>query len=394
MKIAAVLATGLCLPWLTLAQEFPPLPKDPTELPGTFSNDPVGHLYAEIETSKGLVEVELDFQSAPLTVLNFVGLAEGTLPAWNRPLARPFYDGTTFHRVVKGFVVQGGDPLSADAATPADKLGEGGPGWSFPDEFSPGVRHDMAGMISMANDGPDTNGSQFFITLAETNRLNYLHSVFGQVVRGMEVVNRIEQGDRILHVTIKRVGPAAEAFLADAGRFASLEASTLAKRHPGAPAGFSYLIDETKTLPDFRVKNFNAKLANYERATGHRIVVRLLPDFTSDAPGQSRGNAVKKIAGELRLLDAGDNVLACCFVAQHGWITRLGEATYPALLGEAGPTEKLMADGVMHERKTALVARADALAREGKWKESVDALIDTLILTMDDHTLQQQRTSK
>ncbi len=211
MKIITALLACICLPALSLAQDVfdpprpAPIPADP-DRPATLSNDPVGHIYAEIETSKGLIEIELDFQSAPLTVMNFVGLAEGTLPAWNRPLGEPFYDGTTFHRVVKDFVIQGGDPFSADPATPADKLGEGGPDNSFPDEFSPGLRHDMAGVLSMANDGPDTNGSQFFITLAETNRLNYLHSVFGQVVRGMDVVNRIEQGDRIVHVTIKRVG--------------------------------------------------------------------------------------------------------------------------------------------------------------------------------------------
>lgn len=399
MKIFALFLAGICLPTLGFAQDVfdPPRPAPfPADIdrPVTLSDDPAGHIYAEIETSKGLIEAELDFQAAPLTAMNFVGLAEGTLPAWNRPLGKPFYDGLTFHRVVKDFVIQGGDPLSADPATPADKLGEGGPDYSFPDEFSPSLRHDMAGVLSMANDGPDTNGSQFFITLAETNRLNYLHSIFGQVVRGMDVVNRIAQGDRILHVTIKRSGPAADAFRADARRFEALKASVLAKRRSSPPDGFVYFVDGTKKLPDFRVRNFNFKLANYERTTGHRLAVSLLPEFQPDAPGQSRGNAVKNLAAALHLPDTGDNVLACCFAAEHGWTLRLGEATYPALLGEEGPTEKLMANGVMHDRKAALAARADTLAQEGKLKESVDAIIDTLILTLDDHSLHQQKAAK
>ena len=399
MKILACLLTSLCLPLFAVAQ-MPASVDGPPSLPGsrdrpiTFSDNPVGHLYADIETSKGTIEVELDFQAAPLTTMHFVGLAEGTLPVWNRPLGQPFYDGLTFHRVVKNFVIQGGDPSSADPATPKDKLGEGGSDDPFPDEFSPALRHDMAGVLSMANDGPDTNESQFFITLAETNRLNYLHSVFGQVVRGMDVVNRIAEGDRIEHVTIRRSGPVAEAFRADEARFETLKQATLAKRHPAAPAGFEYLVDGTKTLPEFRVKNFNYKLANYERTTGHRVVVRLVPKFESESNGQTHGNFVKKMAAALGIPDTGDNVLACCFAAQHEWTTRLGEATYPALLGEAGPTDKLMASGVMHDRKAALVARADALAREDKLKESTDALIDTVIQTFDDHALQEQNVAK
>src|SRR5215203_2907438 len=147
-------------------------------------------LYAEVTTPHGAFTCELYFQKTPLTVASFVGLAEGKLGPAPR---KPFFDGITFHRVVPDFVVQGGDPTAT---------GDGGPGYSFPDELVPGLRHDAAGILSMANDGPDTNGSQFFLTLRETNRLNYLHSVFGRVVRGLEVLPRLQPGDTM---TIKIV---------------------------------------------------------------------------------------------------------------------------------------------------------------------------------------------
>ena len=382
--------------------------------PTTFRGENEGHIYAEIETSKGVIEAELDYQRAPVTTMNFVGLAEGTLPFQGRPAGSPFYDGTTFHRVVKDFVIQGGDPGSADPAFPTDKLGDGGPGYSFPDEFSPRLRHDTAGVLSMANDGPDTNGSQFFITLRETNRLNYLHSVFGQVIRGMDVVNRIEQGDKILHVAIRRMGPSipkltgegsptvpgverpdarpakgAASFTATPEAFSALQKTLLQNRRV-LPEGFNYLVDDTKELPDFRVKNFNYKLGNYERTTGHRLVVRLMPEFNPVTEGQSVGNAVRKTAENLNLPDVGDNALACYFAKPDGaWSLRLGEATYPALVGEPGTTEELMASGTLHRAKTELLGKAQTLSKAGKLKESVDAAIDTLILKLDDHAIRQ-----
>ncbi len=354
--------------------------------PDTFPGQSAGRLYAEIETNKGAIEAELDFQQAPLTVMNFVGLAEGKLPFKNRPAGKPFFDGLTFHRVVKDFVVQGGDPLSADPTTPPEKLGEGGPDYSFPDEFSPRLRHDAAGVLSMANDGPDTNGSQFFITLREVNRLNYLHSVFGQVIHGLDVVNRIEPGDQIRHVTIRRVGPAAEAFVADAAAFEALKKATLAKRHPSASADFVYLLDGSAKLPDFRVKNFNYKLANYEHTTGHRLAVRIVSD-----PAGASGGTLSKALG---FTDVGDNVLLLCLPTDKTWKAWLGEATYPALLGQAGSTEKLMANGVMHDKKTALLAAAVAQLNADKLKESVDAAIDTTIIGLDDYSSKQTAQAK
>ena len=144
-------------------------------------------VHAEFATTEGSFKVRLFDQEVPETVANFVGLAEGT-KEWTHPGTRekmtntPFYDGIIFHRIIEGFMIQGGDPLGQ---------GIGGPGYKFKDEFHPSLRHTKAGILSMANAGPNTNGSQFFITLGPTPHLDNRHSVFGEVVEGMEVVRRI-----------------------------------------------------------------------------------------------------------------------------------------------------------------------------------------------------------
>jgi peptidylprolyl isomerase len=160
-------------------------------------------LYAELKTSRGAILLELHFQEVPLTVANFVGLAESTLAFQNRPAGKPFYDGLTFHRVIADFMIQGGDPSGN---------GSGGPGYRFPDEIVPELGHDGPGVLSMANSGPDSNGSQFFITRQAAPWLDRFHTVFGRVVQGQEVVNSIRQGDRIDQVHILRRGQAAKAF--------------------------------------------------------------------------------------------------------------------------------------------------------------------------------------
>lgn len=143
-------------------------------------------VYAQFITSEGSFTARLYDQEAPKTVDNFVGLAEGT-KEWTDPrssekVRRPYYDNVIFHRVIKGFMIQGGDPLGQ---------GIGGPGYTFADEFHPGARHNKAGILSMANRGPNTNGGQFFITLGPTPHLDDRHSVFGEVVEGMDVVQKI-----------------------------------------------------------------------------------------------------------------------------------------------------------------------------------------------------------
>lgn len=163
-------------------------------------------LYAEIQTSKGKILIKLEFEKTPLTVANFVGLAEGKIKNTAKAEGVPYYDGLKFHRVIANFMIQGGDPLGN---------GTGGPGYSFKDEFLPEFRFTGPGILAMANSGPATNGSQFFITHKETGWLNDRHTIFGFVVTGQEVVNAIQQDDVIEKIKIIRKGRPAKKFKAD-----------------------------------------------------------------------------------------------------------------------------------------------------------------------------------
>jgi peptidylprolyl isomerase len=151
-------------------------------------------LLAHIHTNRGTITAELFYDKVPMTVGNFVGLAQGNLANHAVKKGVPYYDGLKFHRVIDNFMIQGGDPQGS---------GSGGPGYKFADEFHPDLRHDGPGILSMANAGPGTNGSQFFITHTETSWLDGKHTVFGKVVMGMEIVNAIRQGDRIERMEIE-----------------------------------------------------------------------------------------------------------------------------------------------------------------------------------------------
>jgi peptidyl-prolyl cis-trans isomerase A (cyclophilin A) len=156
-------------------------PKEPTltRTPGT---------YAVLETSQGNIVCRLFEKEAPNTVANFIGLAEGSKefndPRSGQKTKRPFFDGLTFHRVIPNFMIQGGCPLGT---------GTGGPGYRFADEFHPSLRHDKAGKLSMANSGPNTNGSQFFVTVAATPWLDNKHTVFGEIIEGEDVAVKISE---------------------------------------------------------------------------------------------------------------------------------------------------------------------------------------------------------
>lgn len=166
----------------------------------------VDALYAKIETNKGDILVILQMERTPKTVANFVGLAEGTINSTTRPNMK-FYDGLTFHRVLENFMIQGGCPQGN---------GLGDPGYKFEDEIHPDLKHTGPGILSMANAGPGTNGSQFFITHVATPWLDGKHTVFGNVMNGMNVVNAIQQGDTIRHIEIIRKGVRAQNFDAPA----------------------------------------------------------------------------------------------------------------------------------------------------------------------------------
>ena len=210
-------------------------------------------LFARIATNRGDIVVRLEFEKTPLTVCNFVALAEGTMDAAG---GKPFYDGLTFHRVIEDFMIQGGDPEGS---------GRGGPGYRFPDEFDQTLKHDGPGVLSMANAGPGTNGSQFFITHTATNWLDGKHTIFGRVVEGQDVVNAIKQGDTITSIRVIRNGTAANNFQANQKAFNALldghqtaaagkvqaqreaDIASINKKYPGASqtsSGITYVIQK------------------------------------------------------------------------------------------------------------------------------------------------------
>ena len=203
-------------------------------------------IFAVMETAKGDIVINLFYKQTPLTVVNFVGLAEGKLDAAK---GKPFYDGLKFHRVIskangdeQDFMIQGGDPRGN---------GTGGPGYTFPDEFVDTLKHSKPGILSMANSGADTNGSQFFITIVPTPWLDGKHTVFGEVIAGQNIVNTIKQDDVIKKVTIVRNGEEAKKFSATQADFDKLKKEAagkifkeIEKKFPGAKkddTGFFYV---------------------------------------------------------------------------------------------------------------------------------------------------------
>lgn len=251
-------------------------------------------LFARITTSQGDIVIRLEYQKTPLTVCNFVALAEGKM---NAAKDKRYYNGLTFHRVIsktngddQDFMIQGGDPLGN---------GSGGPGYRFPDEIDPSLKHDSPGILSMANAGPGpdgtgTNGSQFFITLVPTPWLDGKHTVFGKVVKGQDIVNKIKKGDKIEKVTIIRNGIAANEFKADQAAFDSL----LIGITTAAEAKIKAQRDADLALIESKYPNANVT------ASGIRYIVQK----PGSGPNPVRGNTVQvKYTGMLLSGDVFDS---------------------------------------------------------------------------------------
>ncbi len=321
-------------------------------------------LYAEFITPRGAFVAELFFQKAPLMCANFTGLAEGTLAPKD---GQPFYRGLTWYRVVPGFVIQSGNPGLKDTDDEKKPIPH-----HFPDEFVPGLRHSAAGVLSMANARPDTNSCEFFVTLAPTDRLNYLHSVFGQVVRGLEVLPQIKQDDAVA-IKILRVGAAAKAFRADAAAFASLSAAAkkyAAAREPGPTAHFD---DPDKILPTEppRAKNFNYKLANLERTTGLKIVGRMFAKSPSKAEDAQPGAYMRALAAKLGTAQRG--VLVAYFANDEDWRIWFGDDLTSRFVGKPGTAKEFTESGAMHDAKEAFLKAAQA-AGDADYEKQKNAL--------------------
>jgi FKBP-type peptidyl-prolyl cis-trans isomerase len=262
-------------------------------------------LYANVYTSKGLITGRLEYEKAPLTVANFVGLAEGT-KKHNREGTKHFYDGLTFHRVIQDFMIQGGDPAGN---------GTGGPGYQFEDEFDKSLKHDRPGVFSMANAGPGTNGSQFFITHGPTPHLDNRHSVFGYVVSGQDVVNAVRQGDRIDSVRIVRVGAAARAFKSDEAAFHALikeKADRAASKRKEAEARLKELEAKAKeTLSGLKFvvlkEGEGPKPAKGTQIKAH--YTGTLPDGTQFDSSRERGRPFEFAVGAGQVIAGWDEAL-------------------------------------------------------------------------------------
>lgn len=344
-------------------------------------------VYAQFDTPRGSFTVELDIARAPMTAAHFVGLAEGRIAARD---GQPYYSGLKWYRVVPGFVIQSGNPNYPEA-------GAAGP--AFPDEFVPGLHHASAGVLSMANRGPDTNGGEFFLTLGDQTRLNYLHSVFGHVFLGREVLPKIQAGDP-LSIRILRVGKAGQAFQADEATLQALAAR--AAKYAGAdePGPTAHFDDPAGLLPVAppRARAFNFKLANYERATGLKIMARFFAQPPPAAEDEVAGAYMRQLAQKLGVARTG---VLVAFFAPDDWRIWFGDDVVPAFLGRPVSPDDLREGGALHDAKEALVEAAlkrgdEAFAAEQKaappgpplppahhLKLQTDALLDALLLRLE-----------
>ncbi len=286
-------------------------------------------IYALIKTNKGDIIVALAYEKAPLTVMNFIALSEGSKKS-NKEPGIPFYDGITFHRVIDDFMIQGGDPQGD---------GRGGPGYQFVDEFSD-LKHDQPGVLSMANSGPNTNGSQFFITHVPTPWLDGKHSVFGLVSEGMSVVNSIEQGDIIESISIERIGDQANQFIANEVSFheqiEKANASLRAKQELRQKEFENYV---TTSYPGFKKSNLGyfttINKSGNDKQPNDGQVVSVDISFKADN-GQilrEAGSPIKFILGSGQIISFIDNNIRDMSIGENRKII----VTYKDVFGDNPP---------------------------------------------------------
>jgi peptidyl-prolyl cis-trans isomerase A (cyclophilin A) len=309
-----------------------------------FTNNKYKHLgdgmFAKLTTTKGEILLKLEFEKTPLTVANFVGLAEGAIENTAKDAGVPFYDGLKFHRVIADFMVQGGCPLGT---------GTGDPGYKFADEFVADLKHDGPGVLSMANSGPGTNGSQFFITHKETPWLDGKHTVFGKVLEGQEVVDAIAQNDILEKIEIIRNGSAAKKF-DGAKMFIEMQEAMKAEQgnaKESALAGFRAEIGEK--FPNAETTESGLMYIIKEQGAGAKAVIgsNLEVDYAGGfLDGKLFDTSIEERAKEAGIYNAGRQYAPLplkCGVGQviKGWDEGLqllnegGKATFiiPAALG-------------------------------------------------------------
>lgn len=262
-------------------------------------------VYAEFYTTKGKIVTQLEYEKIPLTVTNFVALAEGTKKS-NKAAGKPFYDGLLFHRVIANFMIQGGDPEGS---------GTGGPGYQFQDEFDSTLKHDRPGILSMANAGAGTNGSQFFITHVPTPHLDGRHTVFGHVVEGQDVVNAIAQNDKMDSVRILRVGAKAKKFKADEQHFQDLikkKGETIAAKKKAAEAALDALVKKAKSTPSGLKYIVNQPGSGPKPTSGTSIKVHYAGRLTDGTPfdnSYTRGQPIEFKVGTGMVIPGWDEAL-------------------------------------------------------------------------------------
>ena len=322
-------------------------------------------LYAEFTTPRGVFVTELYYKQAPATVAGFVGLAEGTLSPRD---GQPFYTGLTWYRVVPGFVIQSGNPGLKDTGN--DIIPH-----RFNDEFVPGLRHRDIGMLSMANAGPATNGCEFFITLGDCTRLNYLHAVFGRTIQGLEVLPLLQPDDAFT-IKILRVGAEAKAFKADPDTFKALTAKVAPYQGSAEPGPAAHFDDPAGLIPvePPRAKNFNYKLANFERVTGVRIAARLLKEAPTAAEDAVPGAYMRALAEKLGVAKRG--ALAVYFAADDDWRVWIGDESTATFFGRATTAADLADGGAFHDVKEAFLAATRAEGDDAYEKQKANSPAD------------------